>query len=296
MTCRNFSTTECGIAKKREFTGSVRSWRSGALGFGDVAAKSADRHLSLVRSASDIRMDPRDHIMVFLSLKGKLGMKQSDRSTVLGPGDVALYDQAAPFTLDFIGDSRGLVMAVERSFVTTRLEGVADLTARRISGQSHAGKFTQSLLSRFQDFENEGDADISAKMESSVLDLIFGSVEHCFRPDCSQSNDHRDKQLRKIKDYLLGNLQDTNLNLDMICGIHGVSPRSLNRLFSAEGTTPMRWLWKMRLQGAYRAITEGRSGSITDIAFDFGFSDASHFSQAFKREFGRSPSSILLRS
>ena len=33
-------------------------------------------------------------------------------------------------------------------------------------------------------------------------------------------------------------------------------------------------------------------GSVTDIAFRWGFCDAAHFSRVFKREFGATPSEI----
>jgi AraC-like DNA-binding protein len=42
-------------------------------------------------------------------------------------------------------------------------------------------------------------------------------------------------------------------------------------------------------------LTEGRAKNVTDAALDFGFSDLSHFSRAFKAMFGKSPNALLRR-
>jgi AraC-like DNA-binding protein len=292
-TCRDFSLTECEIHKNEPFSGSVRSWKSGPLAFGDVAVKSPRSHMPLIRSETDIRKDPRDHIMLYLVTKGEVGLAQSGRAVTVNCGEVVLYDQAKPFTLDFIGDARGLVMAVPRSHATTRLENVAGLTARSIGKKTLAARFTRSVLSQFQPEEGGEVAGISPKMQVSALDLIFGSIEHFFLGPDQLYQGHRPEQLRKVKEYLVHSLADTSLSIDKICLTQGVSARSLNRLFSSEGTTPMRWLWQMRLDAAYRLIGQDRSASITDIAFDTGFTDVSHFSRAFKKAFGQTASSLL---
>ena len=296
QTCRIYSVTECPVSQKREFQGSFTAHKLGELLVGDVHARSQDGHLPLIRNETDIRRDPRDYFMLFVSLNGELGISQSNRTTIVKAGDIALYDQASPFALDFGGDFHGRVMAIPRKRVVSRLAGITDVTARSISGKTAAGHFAHSILSQYNDMGQSNYADITARMESSVLDLIFGSIEHVYQPDDGAQQVYRERQLSRIKEFLLSNLQDTQLNIDTISASQGVSARTLNRLFSIEGTTPMRWLWKQRLEKSYEVIAGARTASITDVAFDFGFSDVSHFSRAFKKEFGRSPVSILRRN
>lgn len=296
QTCRQFSTTECDIQSEPDFSGSVTSWEAGALRFGELSAKTRDRHLPLVRDEADIRRDPRDHIMLFQVQSGEVGFQQSERNTTAKPGDLVLYDQATPFTVDFMGNTRGLVVAVPRSEAISRLATVDRLTARRLPGSSQASRFAASILKQFCPSEDEEKPNISRKVESSALDLIFGSIEQCLHPHETAIEHYRQKQLQGIKQYILGNLHDPDLNIENICAAQGVSPRSLNRAFSSEGTTPIRWLWKKRLEGSYTVITQGKFVSITEVAYEFGFRDVSHFSRAFKSEFGRTPSSLLRRS
>ncbi|MBU2963104.1 helix-turn-helix domain-containing protein [Citreicella sp. C3M06] len=297
-TCREFSTTECELPFNPDFTGAVRAGRTNSLAIGDLTARSGDGHMPLVRRAGDIRRDPRDHIMLYLAIDGQTGLEQEQRAVRVEAGDIVLYDQAKPFKMDFIGNMRGLVVAVPRAEAVARLLRVDDLIARKISGSSQAGKFTGSILSLFTPKDDGGHADLSLTMESSSLDLIFGSIDHFFDDnDLGAQGSRQLVKLQEIKTYLRNNLSDTGLTIDTICAANGVSPRTLSRLFSPENTSPMRWLWKTRLDVAHQAILHNRGRSISDIAYDVGFADVSHFSRAFKQAFGRSPSSVLrLRS
>ena len=64
--------------------------------------------------------------------------------------------------------------------------------------------------------------------------------------------------------------------------------RDFEKLFHS---TPSRWLQQRRLQEAYYLIREkGRTAS--DIYLDLGFEDLSHFSFAFKKQYGAAPTKI----
>jgi AraC-like DNA-binding protein len=52
-------------------------------------------------------------------------------------------------------------------------------------------------------------------------------------------------------------------------------------------------IWQERLQASREAIERGRVSSVSQAALDFGFSDFSHFSHAFRKAFGISPRSLL---
>jgi AraC-like DNA-binding protein len=55
-------------------------------------------------------------------------------------------------------------------------------------------------------------------------------------------------------------------------------------------TSPSRWLQQRRLQEAHYLLNKGKSAS--DIYLDLGFEDLSHFSFAFKKLYGVSPSRL----
>ena len=64
--------------------------------------------------------------------------------------------------------------------------------------------------------------------------------------------------------------------------------RDFEKLFQL---TPGRWLQQRRLQEAYYLIKE-KGKTASDIYLDLGFEDLSHFSLAFKKQFGAAPTKI----
>ena len=59
----------------------------------------------------------------------------------------------------------------------------------------------------------------------------------------------------------------------------------------AFGTTPMRWIVRRRLEEARRLIEQEHERPI-DVYLRVGFKNLSHFSTAYKREFGHPPTDI----
>lgn len=66
--------------------------------------------------------------------------------------------------------------------------------------------------------------------------------------------------------------------------------RDFNKIFN---TTPQRWLTQKRLELAHYQLVEKKKRPI-DVCYEVGFENLSHFSFAFKKQFGYSPT-ILAR-
>jgi AraC family transcriptional regulator len=80
--------------------------------------------------------------------------------------------------------------------------------------------------------------------------------------------------------------------LTALCRASDMSHTKLNREFKKHhGVTVFNWLRRYKLERAHFYLQDG-SRSITEIAFTCGFSSASHFSQAYKTNYGKSPSVV----
>jgi AraC-like DNA-binding protein len=88
---------------------------------------------------------------------------------------------------------------------------------------------------------------------------------------------------------MIENEPDADLTLDVLAEQAGLSPFHFLRIFERlTGTTPHQYVLRMRLrEAATRLATE--PGNILEIALDCGFHEASHFTRAFRTEFGVSP-------
>ena len=82
-----------------------------------------------------------------------------------------------------------------------------------------------------------------------------------------------------------------NLSIDEFARMCNRSSSTFKREFQKHyATSPGKWLLERRIQHSATLLQSTRM-SITEIAFNCGFEDLSHFSRAFKEKYGRSPSS-----
>lgn len=80
--------------------------------------------------------------------------------------------------------------------------------------------------------------------------------------------------------------------LDIANGV-GYSQFHLARCFkAATGLSLHKYLTRLRLLESLNRLLDTRDGGITAVAHDLGFSSHSHFSRAFQRIFGMSPSAF----
>lgn len=97
-----------------------------------------------------------------------------------------------------------------------------------------------------------------------------------------------------IRQFIATRLGDPELDTALIAHAFGQSPRQLQRLFAADGTTPRQYILDCRLDEAARRLKTS-SQTVTDIAFATGFDDLTHFGRAFRRRFDLSPRSYRAR-
>lgn len=80
-----------------------------------------------------------------------------------------------------------------------------------------------------------------------------------------------------------------NLSLPDYAKMLNLSLSSFKRHFSAVyNSTPGQWLQEQKLNHAYKLLVS-TDKSITDIAFESGIENSTHFSHLFKKRFGLSP-------
>jgi AraC family transcriptional regulator len=91
-----------------------------------------------------------------------------------------------------------------------------------------------------------------------------------------------------VIDYLNSEL-DSRIALDELAATVGMTTRSFLAAFSeAFSTTPHQYLIDQRIQRAKTLLT-GTKTSITDIGFQVGFANPSHFATTFKQRVGITP-------
>ena len=95
-------------------------------------------------------------------------------------------------------------------------------------------------------------------------------------------------RINRVIDYIQNNL-DSQLDLDKLANIAHFSKFHFHRIFSAMvGETLNSFVKRLRIEKSATMLIVNKNTSITEIAFECGFSGSAQFSRAFKEHFGMS--------
>ena len=102
----------------------------------------------------------------------------------------------------------------------------------------------------------------------------------------------RAARLEMIKKNILDHRQAPGFDIGDAARRQGVTPRYIQLLFAAEGTSFSEILRDSRLDLAFRLLDDAATAArdISEIAFEAGFVDLSTFNRGFRRRFGMTPS------
>jgi AraC-like DNA-binding protein len=293
-TCHNYSVTESRRTERGPFSGHISARAFSTLTVSDLSSSIPEGRVEVIRGDREIRADPRDQFMLFLVCCGDVGFSQNGRTTRLRSGDMIIYDQARPFSMEFGGETRQIIVSIPRPLMASRLPEAECLTARPIPSSSKLGALTATVVRQLNEFEASPAEEIASRVGGSALDILAATLQAELSEDAQEAGRH-DPRLARVKRYIIAHLQEPEMTVESIAAAQNLASRTLHRLFAVEGTTPIRWLWQQRLSASYKALAEGRIRHVTDAALSFGFTDLSHFSRAFKNAFGRCPRTLVRR-
>ncbi|WP_372404819.1 AraC family transcriptional regulator [Acinetobacter piscicola] len=98
--------------------------------------------------------------------------------------------------------------------------------------------------------------------------------------------------IRNVKQFMMDHAHEM-ISVEMILHVAGVSKSKLYEQFQYYyGMSPLAFLKKYRLQKVYKTLSSRKQQeiSISKVAYDWGFSHLSRFSQEYREEFGENPS------
>jgi AraC-like DNA-binding protein len=99
----------------------------------------------------------------------------------------------------------------------------------------------------------------------------------------------QDSDIDRLAAIITLRLIDGQTDIDGVARMVGISRRTLQRWLDAQGVTYRALLDRVRLERA-RALVLETEAPLSEIAMVTGYSDHAHFTRAFGRHFGRSPS------
>ena len=135
------------------------------------------------------------------------------------------------------------------------------------------------------------------RLGDELMDVLALALEMGEQDDLTADRTVQQVRLRSVKAWIEEHLEDPDLSLEKVAKDNGISLRHLHYLFRPTDMSVSEWIWDRRLQRCFEVLTrpELRPLSVTEVAYQLGFSSSSHFSTAFRRKFGISPSDLRRR-
>ncbi|MFY0565923.1 helix-turn-helix domain-containing protein [Archangium lansingense] len=287
VVCRQFVPLDTRREESGPFQGCLDATQVGGLVVTDITADPQQ----VVRSRQSIASSDPDLIMACLHLEGMGAVEQDERLAWLSPGDLVMFDSTRPYRLLFDSRFRQLVFHFPRQRLLPRLVAPRAAMAVSVNGRAGVGRLAADFLRSLGEQAGALDVRSAPTIVEQVLGLLALAFGTPSEPEDEPASPAHLARLRRLQAYLEEHLSEPELSPADLAAAHHISVRYLHRLFELSGCSMGDWLRERRLVRCAEALRDTRQAgrSVSEIAFAWGFNDASHFSRAFKQRFGMSP-------
>ncbi|MCA1362981.1 helix-turn-helix domain-containing protein [Bradyrhizobium sp. IC3069] len=287
--CQAFMNLTPEPAAALGFPASVEHVRLGGAAINRV---SFPEHV-VRRSAADIAASDRSCFYLNLKLGGRCRIQQDGREISLSPGQVGIFASDRQFAL--LHD-RGPQLQVASFWVPSealreRLPASLDVTAGRVSDDPFVGHLIAETARTLTDGALRMTEDAGERLFRVLIELVAVSLSRQSRAGTAESESLVDATTLALKRAIHRRLREPGLSVANVAAAVGISERYVHKLLARSGSSFTDYVIDQRLDGAARDLRNPAMAerAIGLIAFDWGFSDLSHFTRRFKQRFGCRP-------
>jgi AraC family transcriptional regulator, positive regulator of tynA and feaB len=267
-------------APSDRFSARISVRNSGALRFAVCESTSYE----IIRTQRDIARAPSDHYTIYLQLRGQTKIEQGGEAVAFGRNDIVISDCRRPFRATLSNDGCRAVAVVPRATLNSRAPWLRERAVYKFSNSRFLDLARRHMARLVSDDLNEIESNLLTENLCNLLALSSTS-------DVGLNRLQAELQLGAVFAFCQQNLHWPGLSPQFVAGHFGLSVRTLHLRFEKIGQTFGRWLLDTRLDACSKALRDPhrQHRSITEIAYDCGFNDLSHFNRTFRARFGTPP-------
>lgn len=291
--CDVYVHVDVDAEKRSDYHGFIREARFGAITMTDVLL--SEQHISR-RNRHIAQLDKDCYYVQFLQ-HGKMNVLQGGRSLTTHAGTGAIFSATESYDLECIGRVRALYLEIPRRDFAERFRNDHIPLTSTIGAGSGLGRIAAEFCATLAAEGATLTDGVRARLGGELMDVLALAIDMGERDEPAADHAVRQARLRSVKSWIEEHLADPDLSLEKVAKGNGISLRHLHYLFRPTDMSVSEWIQDRRLQRCYDVLTrpELRSLSITEVAYRLGFNSSSHFSTAFRRKFGISPSDLRKR-
>jgi AraC family transcriptional regulator, positive regulator of tynA and feaB len=270
------------------FQGAVSRRRVGDLMLLDCTASPFLGHRGASMSRGEPEQHKRESVLGFQFVaKGVELVREGARELAVSSGDVVLWDGLAPTEVEIVESFYKRTLLFPRDRVLALCPRLAERDAFPALDGSGPARLLVRYMNALAAELPRLDAAARAGAAEAALELLRAAVEPALPTGRHAA---RTAMRAEIRRYVRTQLQDPALGPGSIARTYAMSVRALHALFHDADESVAELVRRERLARCMEDLRRPDGGSVTEIAFRWGFSDGAHFSRVFKRWFGVTPS------
>ena len=289
--CDSFVQLGCETEQQHDFTGRLDIVRHSVL---SVSHVTGNAH-TVERRPSDIGRSKDPYFLLSLQTEKTAHISQFGNSSILHPGDMAIYTSSDPYQLHLTQGFSQTVVQLPKDRLLQRLPNAHKYAAQRIDGKSGIGRLVRENIHAFSDLVISADPTLQSLIQDMLIDLIATGLAS-IKGSNAELTSPEEHILLRTKSYIRTNISDPDMDRNTVAAATGMSVRRLNDIFSKEHHSLSSYIRDVRIEAVKNQLVDPRFAalSISEIAMRNGFNNFQHFSALFKGKTTQSPRAFRL--
>jgi AraC-like DNA-binding protein len=269
-----------------EFEGHLAASRAGDV---ILTRLEATRH-RVLRSADLARHSEEAYLKIVAPWQGSASVAQRGQEAAVREGSWTIYDTTREYMVANPERTDHLIVMVPKAQLAMAGLPLDSLMARRVGGASGISRVAlETMRNTYQELPHMSEQAARGAGEL-IVQLVRLSLLEVSGQQTGQTQ--REALRDRIRAHVARHLGDPQLSIDSIALALNCSKRHLHNAFADGEDTLHAYILRERMAACAAALRDPAQAhrGVTDIALSCGFGNLSHFSRAFRRFTGDSPS------
>jgi len=237
------------------------------------------------RDQQEIDKSPEKYLTIVMPIKGYIKLRTTDKSIRVHVNELAIWDSSQCIHFE-INDCQyeHISVIIPQRVLRADESNCKDLHCSHLDETNLLSELCVQHMITLSKFLDKQLRPYEISLSNVTVNIVHAVL-------ASFNNRPRDKEtlIDEIKDYIDCYISDDTLSPSTIAAAFQISTRYVHKIFEEEDYKIGAWIMRRRLERSCNDLVSAKS-SITSIAFRWGFKDHAHYSRAFKRRFGITPS------
>jgi len=249
---------------------------------------AAPHHVRLVR---DHRAPPEQESFLRLRYQrsGESVVEQDGIQRTLRAGEWLVIEGSRPHAISNACEASQLSLQLPRSVLSQRDYRLAKTLRGPFTMNGRVSKLLfECLRLSIEDLDDTSEPT-EQELGLSMLEMFRIAINEVASERDRSTN--REVVEQRVRDYIRHHLCDPDLSVESVARAMGCSARYIHKIFEGQESVS-RMIWSQRLDRCRRELMAPNSQNLTltELAYEFGFSSSAHFSRSFRHRFGTTPS------